>query len=32
MVRCTVAIPTFNREDMIRGTLESVLSQDMDGL
>ena len=32
MIRCTVAIPTYNREDMIRGTLESVLRQDIDDL
>lgn len=32
MVRCTVAIPTYNREDMIRGTLESVLAQDIHDL
>ena len=32
MVRCTVAIPTYNREDMIRGALESVFVQDMDDL
>jgi glycosyltransferase involved in cell wall biosynthesis len=32
MLRCTVAIPTYNREDMIRGTLESALMQDLDGL
>jgi glycosyltransferase involved in cell wall biosynthesis len=32
IVRCTVAIPTFNRDDMIRGTLESVLDQEFSDL
>lgn len=32
MVRCTVAIPTYNREDMIRSTLESVLNEHMSEL
>jgi glycosyltransferase involved in cell wall biosynthesis len=30
--RCTVAIPTFNRQDMIRRTLDSALDQDLEGL
>lgn len=32
MVLCTVAIPTYNREDMIAATLKSVLAQSLDDM
>lgn len=32
IIRCTVAIPVFNRERLVRKALDSALGQDVDGL